>query len=222
MLAQLRPWHSNKQQKTTKAMKNTLFLTLMAAALLGGQVFAEPVVYKVSESSGRLNITAPEAKIIVDAPNSLSLIISASSECLTLDYQGDFVLTASMYLDTPDRGVLNITSTVGAVKTKWEETFSVEGGGSITLCSAQTIQETHGPVQFFSTDANNTVKLGDSEVLFKGLVASKDALAMNEVGVVWGLHDMLLVGKVQKSVPEPTTGTLSLLALAGLCARRRK
>ncbi|MDO4817949.1 MAG: PEP-CTERM sorting domain-containing protein [Akkermansia sp.] len=32
----------------------------------------------------------------------------------------------------------------------------------------------------------------------------------------------LVVSNIQSSVPEPTTGTLSLLALAGLCIRRRK
>ncbi len=55
-----------------------------------------------------------------------------------------------------------------------------------------------------------------------GVVADLSALDMNQVGIVWGNKDMLLVGKVVKGVPEPTTGTLSLLALAGLCIRRRK
>ena len=48
---------------------------------------------------------------------------------------------------------------------------------------------------------------------------------MNQVGVVWSGKDITLVGKIgtePSPVPEPTTGTLSLLALAGLCARRRK
>ena len=207
-------------------MKHTLFLTMLATALLGGQVFADPVVYKVSDyKDGRdCNIDDSEATLVVDAQRTFDCMDACGSNCLTLDYQGEFVLTARNVIDTPDDGVLNITSSVPSFASAWEETFSVEGGGSITLCSAQTIQETHGPVQFFSTDANNTVKLGDSEVLFKGLVASKDALAMNQVGLVWSGNEIALVGKLEAPapVPEPTTGSLSLLALAGLCARRRR
>lgn len=205
-------------------MKHTLFLTTMlAAALLGGQVFAE--TYSVKDDwidVLNVQISDTEATIRVDAQKTL-VAIYAGSESLTLDYQGEFVLTTSYAIDTPNNGVLNITSTVDAVKTKWEDAFSVEGGGSITLCSSKTIEGTHGPVQFFGKEANNTVQLGDSEVMFKGVVADLSALDMNQVGVVWGKQEVKLVGKVGSSpVPEPTTGTLSLLALAGLCIRRRK
>lgn len=204
-------------------MKNTLILTMMAAALLGGQVFADPVVYSVDKdwSDGQLVIiTDREATLRVDAQKTFR-VIASNSDCLTLDYQGEFVLTASMYINTPGEGVLNLTTTVDSVAAKWEETFSVAEGGSITLCSAGEVNKS-GSVQFFGKEADNTVKLGNTEVMFVGEVDSKDALAMNQVGVVWGADDVKLVGKVQKSVPEPTTGTLSLLALAGLCARRRK
>ena len=203
-------------------MKNTLFLTMMAAALLGGQVFAEPVVYKVSESSGALNITAPEAMIIVDANKTFDEIYADAPKHLTLDYQCDIRL-AAMEIYTPDEGVLNITSSVPSVASAWEETFSVAEGGSITLCRAvMYLDDLDATVQFFGKDKDSTVQLGNTKVMFVGEVDSKDALAMNQVGVVWAGTDVMLVGKVQKSVPEPTTGTLSLLALAGLCARRRR
>lgn len=204
-------------------MKHTLFLTTMlAAALLGGQVFAKTYSVKDDWSDGQeLLIFDTEATIRVDAQKTFAMI-GAGPPSLTFDYQGEFVLTASDFIDTTDYGVLNITSTVDAVKTKWENAFSVEGGGFITLCSARTIQEIHRSVQFFGTDADNTVQLGDTEVMFKGVVADLSALDMNQVGIVWGEQDVKLVGKVVKGVPEPTTGTLSLLALAGLCIRRRK
>ena len=219
----LRAWLLSPTKKNT-AMKHSLFLTMLAAALMGGQVFADPVVYSVDKDwSDGQNAAAfdTEATILVDAQKTLGGL-DARSDFLTLDYQGEFVLTASGTIDTPDVGVLNITSTVDAVKTKWEDTFSVEGGGSITLCHAGSIDDWYDTVQFFGTDANNTVKLGNTEVKFMGVVKALPALDMNQVVVVWGEQDMLLVGKLEKSVPEPTTGTLSLLALAGLCARRRR
>lgn len=207
-------------------MKNTLILTMMAAALLGGQVFAETAVYKVSDYKDGRDCdmdNSEEATLVVDAHRTFDCVIAGSPNCLTLDYQGEFVLTASNVIDTPDYGVLNITSSIPSVASAWEETFSDAEGGSITLCSAgYEVNSIHGPVQFFGKEANNTVKLGDTEVMFKGVVADLAALDMNQVGVVWGEQDVKLVGKVVKSVPEPTTGTLSLLALAGLCARRRR
>ena len=208
-------------------MKNTLFLTMLAAALMSGQVFAETAVYSVDKDWNDVEpvyISDTEATVLVDTQKNLVILQAPLSNCLTLDYQGDFVLTATMFIQLPVSGVLNITSTVDAVKTKWEDAFSVAEGGSITLCHAEMWVEepTSGPVQFFGTDENNTVKLGNTEVKFMGIVDALSDLAMNQVGVVWTDNDISLVGKVQKSVPEPTTGTLSLLALAGLCIRRRK
>ena len=198
---------------------------MMAAALLGGQVFAEPVFYWVHDyqDGNDCIIQADEATLVVDVQKNLRKVDAFTINRLTLDYQGEFVLTSSGVIDTPDSGVLNITSSVSSVATAWENAFSVEGGGSITLCHAKIqIDESYGPVQFFGTGANNTVKLGNTEVKFMGVVDALSDLDMNQVGVVWGEEDMRLVGKVEKSVPEPTTGTLSLLALAGLCARRRR
>ena len=203
-----------------------MFLTMMAAALLGGQVFAK--TYSVKDSWGDgdpVPIYDTEATVLVDAQKELNnFTASRLVQSITLDYQGDFVLTTKKYITPPVEGVLNITTTVDSVATAWEDAFSVEGGGSITLCHAGTeVKDQHGPVQFFGKEADNTVQLGDSEVKFMGLVDALSDLAMNQVGVVWGSNDMTLVGKVGgKPTPEPTTGTLSLLALAGLCARRRR
>ena len=207
-------------------MKHSLFLTMMAAALLGGQVFAESRIFKVSdyENQGEMVLDAEESKVVVDTQKTLLGVSGFYPDILTLDYQGDFVLTASEYLDTPDRGVLNITTTVPAVATTWEDAFSVEGGGSITLC-AGSIDSTFGPVQFFGTAVDSTVQLGNSDVKFIGKVDALSDLAMNQVGVVLGETEITLVGKIgtePSPVPEPTTGSLSLLALAGLCARRRR
>ena len=206
-------------------MKNTLILTILAAALLGGQVFAEPVVYRVSdyEDDSGVGIYDSEATVIVDIQKTLAAFQAWEPRYLTLDYQGDFELTATYSASMPAFGPLNITTTVGSVATAWENAFSVDGGGTITLCSAgYSIASEHDSLQFFGKEANNTVQLGNTEVMFVGVVEALAALDMNQVGVVWGEKEITLVGKVEKSVPEPTTGTLSLLALAGLCARRRR
>ncbi len=205
-------------------MKHNLFLTMLAAALLGGQVFAE-TVYKVSDyyEGDRLDVPEQEATVIVDAQITLAIFRAGGSQCLTLDFRGDFVLTTMHTLDTPDSGVLNITSTVDAVITKWEDTFSVEGGGSITLChSGIEIDSDYGSFQLFGQEAGSTVQLGNTDVKFVGLVDAFSALDMNQVGVVCNYDNICLVGKVQKSVPEPTTGSLGLFALVGLCMRKRR
>ena len=203
-------------------MRQTLYLTMMAAALLGGQVFAYSV--KDSWSDGAtVQLYDTEATVLVDAQKEFhNFTASRLTQSITLDYQGEFVLTARKDITPPVEGVLNITTTVDSVAAKWEETFSVAEGGSITLCSAGEVNKS-GSVQFFGKEADNTVKLGNTEVKFMGVVEALAALDMNQVGIVWGDKDITLVGKVGSSpVPEPTTGTLSLLALAGLCARRRR
>ena len=199
----------------------------MAAALLGGQVSAEDHVYKVGEldaGSSINDLSSDPIKIVVDAQKTLRRISVFDTSCLTLDYQGEFVLTTDYDVDSPDSGVLNITTTVGTVASAWEEAFSVEGGGSVTLGdSPGYFDYGSGPVQFFGQAKDGTVQLGNTEVTFVGGVNGLSELGMNEVGLVLGSRYLTLVGKVDAApVPEPTTGTLSLLALAGLCIRRRK
>ena len=211
-------------------MKHSLFLTALAAALLGGQEFAYSSELHVKNLNDGdwiyFEDEAPyELVIYVDAQKTLGNCATGEVGSLTLNYQGDFVFT-SEYITPPMDGSFNITTTVDSVAAAWEDAFSVDGGGSITLCSATRSLGDYYDLQFqfFGKGANNTVQLGDSEVKFMGVVASKDALQTNEVGLVWAGKDISLVGKVEAPapVPEPTTGTLSLLALAGLCARRRR
>ena len=52
-----------------------------------------------------------------------------------------------------------------------------------------------------------------------GTITSLDALHAGEYGLLYADNKVKLVGKV---IPEPTTATLSLLALCGLAARRRR
>ena len=150
-------------------MKSLIATLIAAAALVGPQASAYEAVYTLSQVNDGAYILClvEEGDVLVniDAQRTLSILSACDASSLTLDFQGDFVLTASN-IDTPDKGVLNITTTVPAVATAWEDAFSVEGGGTITLCSSDYNDERFGPVQFFGTGANNTVQLGNTEVMF--------------------------------------------------------
>ena len=71
---------------------------------------------------------------------------------------------------------------------------------------------------------SETVSMGGVEFTYVGPQSSDYTFQEGEIGFTGyenGSHALkLVVGG--GSVPEPATGSLSLLALAGLCARRRK
>lgn len=209
-------------------MKTLIATLIAAAALVGTQASADyDKVYTLSQmdfpsidvhpAEGALNVL-----VNVDATRELSSITVSECAGLTLDFQGDYVLTCKYMMDAPYRGITNIMTSAHDVEALWKERFSVEGGGSNTLCTAERVGTEHGSLRLFGAKAGSTVSLDGTEVVYKGVVADLSALDMNQVGVVWTDNDISLVGKVVKGVPEPTTGTLSLLALAGLCIRRRK
>ena len=87
--------------------------------------------------------------------------------------------------------------------------FRVVGGTTLTL---------NGAV------AGEKVNMGGVSFTYVGPKASDYTFKEGEIGFTGyeeGSHALKLVAN-GKPTPEPTTGTLSLLALAGLCARRRK
>lgn len=217
-------------------MKTLIATLIAAAALVGTQASADYVkVYTLSEleDGDHIDVAPDEGALIVevnvDAARELESITVLQCAVLTLDFQGDYVLTSELYIDAPHEGITDITTSAPDVEALWKERFSVEGGGSITLCTAgEHVDGHHGPLQLFGWKAGSTVFLDGTEVVYKGAVDGLEILQQNEVGIVWGEKDIKLVGKIAAEpgptppVPEPTTGTLSLLALAGLCIRRRK
>lgn len=209
-------------------MKHTLILSMLSAALLGGRALAaEGTVYRLSELSedDTLSIDSPIATIAVDAANMLKKIeCTQSVQSLTIDYQTNALLGTTDAMLFPAEVTLNITTTVDSVAAAWEDILSAEGGFSMPLCySDKSIGFSPNPTfLFFGHSKGEKVMLGQSEVVFKGVIPDLSALQMNEVGLMVGSSDIQLAGVIYKDVPEPATGTLGLLALASLAARRRK
>lgn len=211
-------------------MKTLIATLIAAAALVGTQASADyDKVYTLSELVAPCDIIvsplegALNVLVNVDAARELSDFAVPFCAGLTLDFQGDYVLTCEDCINLPFEGITNITTSAPDVEALWKERFSVEEGGSYTLCTAgERVDGLHGTLQLFGAEAGSTVSLDGTEVVYKGAVDGLQLLKQNEVGIVLGEKEITLVGKVVKGVPEPTTGTLSLLALAGLCARRRK
>ena len=92
--------------------------------------------------------------------------------------------------------------------------FSFYGG----ISPSDTTLKLNGAV------AGGTVVLGGVQFTYVGPQADGYTFQEGEIGFTGYYHGShalnLVVGG--KPTPEPTTGTLSLLALAGLCARRRR
>ena len=213
----------------------TLIATLIAAAALVGTQASADYVYTLSEleDGDHIDVRPDEGPrnvlVHVDADRELVGISVPQCWLLLLDFQGDYVLTSEFGIDAPHEGITDIWTSARGVEALWKECFSVEGGGSKTLCTAgESVDKNHGPLLLFGADAGSTVFLDGTEVVYKGAVDGLELLKQNEVGIVWGEKDIKLVGKIAAEpgptppVPEPTTGSLSLLALAGLCIRRRK
>ena len=205
-------------------MKRTLMITILAAALLGGQIFAaESRTYNLSEYSNGSKILHHEfpGTIVVNAQIEMKMISYSGS--LTLEYRDDFFLNASEYLDFLSMTSCNITASEETAS-HWEALFSNSQNATIKLAHAEDeiMLSEEAQYLFFGQNKGDKVKLGNAEVVFKGVVPDLSHLQANEVGLLISSNDLKLAGVINQSVPEPTTGFLSLLALAGLCSRRRK
>ena len=85
--------------------------------------------------------------------------------------------------------------------------------GTIDFIGIDTLAEGQYLILPLNESELSTMEWNTEELTVKGL-ASGDSIAWNESGTALYLN--------HKIIPEPTTATLSLLALAGLAARRRR
>ena len=101
--------------------------------------------------------------------------------------------------------------------------LTADNGVQSKLLTTNLITLTQG-VQNMTVDST-TVTLGNIKGLDDlgysnvGLITSVDQLEVGEYGLLYSTSGFQLAGKI---IPEPATATLSLLALAGLAARRRR
>lgn len=199
---------------------------MVLAAAFAGQTQA--TTYNTSDCVGK-NLTLHQTGdvIVVDSSEKINSIYAGSC-VLTLVFDDTNVL--SVKNDSEFEGsTLNITSTASAAQ-HWIDTFAQDEGGMVTL-APKFNQLGPGPVSIEGIAEGGTVTLvGTSQQATFTYVGRKTGLdEINEGEIAWlnkyNTTSLNLIAKLKGSpvpVPEPTTGTLSLLALAGLCMRRRK
>lgn len=225
-------------------MKNTLFLTTMlAAAFLGsGVANAAGTLYASSYTGDEIMLGTNQAynKLVVDTPLTLtgnygsldlwnganlafSKVNGADAICSIFTSES-INWSYSVYFTNAD-DVYNITFDDDA-----QTVVAASAGKAITLIqdlSAASVGfyvEPPSTLQLNGAGYGETVSMGGVEFTYVGPKESDYTFKAGEIGFTgyfWGSHNLnLVVGG--GSVPEPTTGSLSLLALAGLCARRRR
>ena len=105
-----------------------------------------------------------------------------------------------------------------------ENMLNLEKSAAGTIHSQTLITLTSG-IRNMGTITDSNLKLGEISQLHDlgytnvGYITSTDKLEKGQYGLVYTDTGMVLAAK---AIPEPTTATLSLLALAGLMARRRR
>ena len=91
---------------------------------------------------------------------------------------------------------------------------------SIYILKAGDVDWGNSAIALIDDDATGTTQTGvDASLYFKGLTADSYNLSYDAIK---GLVNITKLDVTTPNVPEPTTATLSLLALAGLAARRRR
>ena len=224
-------------------MKHTLFLTMLAVAFLGsGVANAAETLYASQYTSGELFLASDDDfdKLVMNQPLTIKPSLHLYDGA-TIEFQKKQAAEeiCRIFTSAERTGITVYFNNVSAV---YNITFN-DDAQAIVVASAGTpitlIQDLNEASEGFSfyggispSDTvlklngegyGETVSMGGVEFTYVGPKDSDYAFKAGEIGFTGyenGSHALNLV--VGGSVPEPTTGTLSLLALAGLCARRRR
>lgn len=224
-------------------MNNPLFMSLLAAALMSGQVLAEE--YKLSDFIGsETALTLSQGDIVhVDTDRPIHSLLFNDNEKATILYE---MATPLVYRNSIDisRGTSCDIQATQAVTQTWLNVLSRHYGEIILFDYSDAAAEGFASDKlpsFFGAKAGDTLTITGKEntatITFKGLVYSALELQENEIGYIitaldYGFEKAQVLSVVSGSRgftlspvapnPEPATATLTLLALAGLAAHRRR
>lgn len=192
-----------------------------------GQTYA--TTYYTSDYVGKTFSPHKTGDVIIVNSSQTINAISAADNCeLTLMFEGSNALTVRDEC-LFEGSTLHIVADDFAAQ-HWIETFAQEGGGTVTL-APKFNQLGPGPVYIQEIAEGNTVTLvGTSQKASFTYVGRKTGLDEIQEGEIawlnkWNTTSLNLIAKLNGApipVPEPTTGTLGLLALSALAARRRR
>lgn len=216
-------------------MKKTLFA--MAALALCGTAVADDHYVAAGQ-----NYTLFDGDTL-HVNNTVSvgdIYVELGADPVTLKYYGLNTITVSgtvfLYSSSPS---INITGDEAAINHWVSELTSATGElKSVTLMTftgpeVDVYMDTDDEFTFDGHFSGETVTLGNVSVEFigSGYVETSDfyetmnvVLSENQIALIRQENGVIIAGKITGSpaTPEPATATLSLLALAGLCARRRR
>ena len=217
----------------------------MAAALLGSGVANAAGTLKASEYTTG-SITLGSGKTYDTLAVNVPLTMTGRTGNINL-YNG---ATIEFWADSSAKDICSISTSAevdsfcvrvrsGSYNFKFNDdaqaVVAASAGTPITLIQDLSTKSTGFNFYGDATPSNTTLTLngvesGDTVVLdgvsftYVGPKADDYVFLTGEIGFTGyydGSHALKLVAN-GKPTPEPTTGTLSLLALAGLCARRRR
>lgn len=226
-------------------MKKTLFTTLLAAVLLdGGSVNAGETLYASQYSSGSFTLGNGKDYTELVMDTSLTLIGAGAYPDMyngaTIRFRKDEDTEEMCCIFTSANRMANTFIFREAIS-PFNLTFDADAGTLIAASAGKPItliqdlnMDSLGFCFAWTTPADSTLAIngkvsGETVVMngvpFKYVGPQPDDyhFRSGEIGFTGyydGSHALKLV--VGDDLPEPTTGTLSLLALAALAARRRK
>ena len=233
-------------------MKLNLIISMFAAALLGsGVANAAETLYPKDYKGGQIMLGQiyDYDKLVLDAPLTLTgdTAMLKLNKAATIEFQKEKAAEAICSIFTTEQlrratdSPVSFSGSGGAVAFNFM--FDAGAQAIVAASAGKTITLIHditkdSPGFAFTSGAspsnttltlngagyNQTVEMGGVSFTYVGPKESDYTFKAGEIGFTGyekGSHALnLVVGG--GSVPEPTTGSLSLLALAGLCARRRR
>ena len=229
-------------------MKHSLFLTMLAAALLGSGVANAAGTLKASDyTGGSIVLGSAESydTLAVDTPLTMTGVLLGyldlyDGATIAFSKESGAEAICRIFTHAEQSGSTVYFNNTGdvyniAFDADAQAVVAASAGTPITLIQDLNMDSRgfnfYGGISPSDTTLtlngvgyNQTVEMGGVQFTYVGPQSSDYTFKEGEIGFTgydFGSHALnLVVGG--GSVPEPTTGTLSLLALAGLCARRRR